>query len=277
LPIYAEFLDFYRNYHESGQGRVKTDMSLHAEYTSTPKVVAAVAAQCRELGLRMHIHLSETKQEHEACKLRHQGQTPTQYFEALDLFKNPTTAAHGIWLEPADFTILAEHGASIATNPVSNLKLASGICNVPYALQQGINVALGTDSVASNNNLNLFEEIKLHALLHKNTTGDPTLITPAQALQAATLCGARSQGRNNCGVIKEGYQADLAVIDTNQPYMKPAHNLLNNLVYSACGTDVCLTMVDGKVLYRDGEYPELDLEKIYFEVEQARQRILSQL
>jgi 5-methylthioadenosine/S-adenosylhomocysteine deaminase len=277
LPIYQEIVDVYKTYHMAGQGRLRTDLSVHAEYTSTPKVVSAIARHCLDLGLRMHIHLSETKQEHEACKARHQGQTPAQYFQAMGLFKNPTTAAHCVWLEPEDFRILAENGVTIAANPISNLKLASGICNVPYAMEQGINVALGTDSVASNNNLNMFEEIKLHALLHKYHSGNPTLITPAQAIMAATRNGALSQGRTDCGLIKEGYQADLAVLNIDQPYMKPVHNLLNNLVYSACGTDVCLTMVDGKVLYRDGEYPSLDLEKITYEVERARQRILSQL
>jgi len=277
LPIYREVTDVYNNYHMAGEGRLRVDLSVHAEYTSTPKVVAAVAEHCRELGLRMHIHLSETKKEHEECKMRNQGKTPAQYFASLGLFDNPTTAAHCIYLEPEDFTILAEKQVTIATNPVSNLKLASGICNVAQAMKQGINIALGTDSVASNNNLNMFEEIKLYAILHKYYAGDPTIITPSQALAAATINGSRSQGRSDSGLIKEGYKADLIVLDIDQPYMKPIHSLLNNVVYSACGTDVCLTMIDGKVLYKDGVYTTLDLERITYEVEKSRNRILSQL
>ena len=135
----------------------------------------------------------------------------------------------------------------------------------------------GTDSVASNNNLNIMEEIKLFALLYKGLSGDPTLITPAQALTAATRNGALSQGRTDCGLLQEGYRADLAVIDSRGPWMHPAADMLSNLVYSAQGSDVCLTMADGRVLYRDGEYTTLDIERILFEVETRRARILSEL
>ncbi len=277
LPIFKENLEFCKQYHHAANGRVQVDLSIHAEYTSTGKVVAAAAEQCAQLGLRMQIHLSETRSEHEACKGRRQGKTPAQYFESLGVLDNPTTAAHCVWLEPEDFEILALKKVTLAANPISNLKLASGICNVPYAMARGINVALGTDSVASNNNLNLFEEIKLHALLHKNQAGDPTLITPAEALQAATLNGALGQGRTDCGSIRVGNKADLAVLDIHRPHMKPVHNLLNNLVYSASGSDVCLTMVDGKVLYRDGQYLTLDMEKIYDYIDRAKGRILAEL
>lgn len=277
LPIYRENAAFYEKYHLAANGRVQVDLSIHAEYTSTDKVVAAVAEQCALWGVRMHIHLSETKAEHENCKNQRQGKTPAKYFESLGVFDNPTTAAHCVWLEPEDFEILAQKGVTLAANPVSNLKLASGICDVPYAMSRGINVALGTDSVASNNSLNLFEEIKLHALLHKNRSGDPTVITPAEAFQAATVNGSKGQGRLDCGSIKVGNKADLAVMDISQPNMKPVHNLLNNLVYSASGSDVCLTMIDGKVLYRDGQYLTLDTEKIYHYIDKAKARILKQL
>lgn len=277
LPIYQEIQSLVESYHKSGNGRVLIDMSLHAEYTSTPKVVQAVAAHGAEMGLRMHVHLSETKQEHEDCKNRNQGRTPTSYFRDMEVFDCPTTAAHCIWLEEKDFSILADKGVTIATNPVSNLKLASGICNVPLAMEHHINIALGTDSVASNNNLNLFEEMKLHGLIHKNQSGDPTVITPAEAFAAATINGARSQGREEMGQIKIGALADLAVLNLNQPHLYPVHDLLNNLVYASLGSDVCLTMVEGRVLYEEGQYPTLDLERIYYEMEKTKQRILRSL
>lgn len=277
LESYQQCRELLTTMHQAGGGRLRLDLSIHAEYTSTPKIVAQMADFARETGLRMHIHLSETKKEHEECKARHKGMTPAQYFRTLGLLDAPTTAAHCVWLEGEDFDILSEKGVTVVNNPISNLKLASGFCQVPELLRRSINVALGTDSVASNNNLNIMEEIKLFALLYKGLSGDPTLITPAQALTAATRNGALSQGRTDCGLLQEGYRADLAVIDSRGPWMHPAADMLSNLVYSAQGSDVCLTMADGRVLYRDGEYTTLDIERILFEVETRRARILSEL
>ncbi|MCQ2559325.1 MAG: amidohydrolase [Clostridia bacterium] len=267
----------FEQYHRAGDGRILIDVSLHAEYTSNPQIARNISEHCQKLGAIMHIHLSETQSEVQQCKERHQGLTPPQYFAQIGLLDNPVLAAHCVWLEGDDFDLLAEKKASIATCPKSNLKLASGIADIVKIKQKGINLALGTDSVASNNNLNMLEEMKLFALLHKGSQQDPTLITPQEAWQAATLAGAKAQGRDNCGLIKLGYQADLQVWEVSAPYWQPVHNLLNNSLYSACGTDVVLTMVDGQVLYQNGEYKTIDLEKVYFEVEKSRQRILSEL
>ena len=181
-------------------------------------------------------------------------------------------------LEGEDFDLLKEKGVTVASNPVSNLKLASGFCNAPLMLEKGINVALGTDSVASNNNLNMLEEVKLFATLFKATSGDPTAITPQQALYAATRAGALSQGRTDCGILKEGCKADLIVLDLrDRAYLRPCHSMVNNVVFSAMGTDVCLTMVDGKVLYKDGLYTTIDLERVVRNAEASIERILRQL
>ena len=123
-------------------------------------------------------------------------------------------------------------------------------------------MGIGTDSVASNNSLNMIEEIKLFALLQKVRANDPAIVTPKEAIYAATRAGAVAQGRLDSGALKVGNRADLIVLGMNEPYWKPVHNLTNNLVYSAQGTDICLTMVDGKVLYKDGTYPTLDMEKL---------------
>jgi len=264
-------------YHLSGNGRLRIDMSLHAEYTSTPAIAKAVADHCLSLGLNAHVHVSETRFEHEECKTRHEGRTPARYLADAGIFESPATAAHCVWVEDDDLDILASKGVTLAANPVSNLKLASGVCPVHKAMAKGVNIGLGTDSAASNNNLNLFEEMKLHAILHKATTGDPTLITPAQSLACATINGARAQGRKDCGSVSPGFKADLVIVDLSSPNMSPCHNALNNLVYSATGGEVILTMVDGKVLYRDGAWPTIDMDLVLRQVESSRRRILREL
>lgn len=277
LPVYAEWSRAVPQYHGAGDGRLRMDIAVHAEYTSTPRIVAETAALVGEWGLHLHTHLSETKSEHEACLARH-GKTPARYFADLGAFDVPATAAHCVWLADEDFDILAEKGVTVAANPISNLKLASGFAPVPQMLAHGINVALGTDSVASNNNLNLFEELKLFATLYKATTGDATAVTPREALYAATRAGALAQGRTDCGLIKKGYRADLIVLDlANRPYLTPCHEMTNNLVFSAQGTDICLTMVDGKVLYRDGVYSTLDLARVMYNAEASCARVLARL
>ena len=273
LPIYQETLNLLERYHMGGNGRFRLDLSIHAEYTSTAKVVAATAQHCKSLGLNMHVHLSETQFEHEGGKSRREGRTPARYFCDLGVFDNPTTAAHCVWVEDDDLDILADKGVTIAANPISNLKLASGICPIPKAMAKGVNIGLGTDSVASNNNLNLFEELKLHAMLHKAAVGDPTLITPEEAFSCATANGALSQGRFDCGSIAVGNKADLVILSTDGPNMTPSHHQLVNLVYAATGSEVLLTMVDGKVLYREGKWPTLDIDHILDRVRDSCRRI----
>jgi len=271
-----EMKTLFEKYHGAEQGRIRVDMSLHAEYTSDPGTAKALADYTRSIGANMHVHVSETRFEHEACKDKY-GLTPTRYFAEQGIFDTRTTAAHCVWIEGEDFDILKEKGVTVACNPISNLKLASGVCNVPELLKRDVNVAIGTDSVASNNSLNFIEEIKTFALVSKMYYGDPTAVTPLEALRAATLGGAIGQGRNDCGKLAVGYKADLIVLDIDQPHMNPVHNILNNIVYSASGSDVVLTMVDGRVLYKDGGYATIDIERAIFEVEKSTNRILSEL
>lgn len=276
LQSAKEMKSIYETYHNAADGRIKVDMSIHAEYTSTPKIVKQMAEYTQSIGANMHVHLSETKLEHEECKQRH-GLTPAAYFNKLGLFETPTTAAHCVWLEDEDFEILWEKGVTAASNPVSNMKLASGVCNVPKLLASGINVTLGTDSVASNNSLNFIEEMKVFACAAKERLKDPTAVTPKQALKAATLAGAISQGREDCGSIKVGNKADLIVLDISGPHMHPVHDLINNLVYSASGSDIVMTMADGKILYENGQYTTIDIEKAIYETGRATKGILEAL
>ncbi len=277
LPSMKEMARTFEAYHNKAGGRIRMDMSIHAEYTSNPMAVEAVSSYAKDKGANMHIHVSETRLEHEECKLRRNGMTPVEYFDSLGALDVPTTAAHCVWIEENDLQILKERNVTVAVNGVSNMKLASGVCNVPKLLAMGINVGIGTDSVASNNSLNFFEEMKVFAMASKMAFADPRAVTPTETLRAATVAGAAGQGRFDCGRIEEGCKADLIVIDIDRPNMYPVHNMLNNLVYSASGSDVVLTMVDGQVLYRDGEYKTIDIERTIYEVENATQRILASL
>ncbi|WP_415932021.1 amidohydrolase [Zhenpiania hominis] len=276
LESAKEMKSLFETYHNAEGGRIKVDMSIHAEYTSTPKIVRQMAEYTSSIGANMHVHLSETQSEHEECKARH-GMTPAAYFNRLGLFDTPTTAAHCVWIEGEDFEILKEKGVTVASNPVSNMKLASGVCNVPKLLDMGINVSLGTDSVASNNSLNYIEEMKYFATAAKERVKDPTAVTPKQALRAATSSGAQSQGRSDTGVLARGKKADLIVLDISGPHMHPVHSLINNLVYSASGSDVVFTMADGKILYENGKYFTIDLERAVYETERAAKKILQAL
>jgi 5-methylthioadenosine/S-adenosylhomocysteine deaminase len=275
-PCFAEAEAFIRDFHGAGEGRVIADVALHAEYTSTPKVVRQAAEWTQAQGLRMHVHVSETKSEVEGCLAR-RGMTPPAYLNSLGLFDPPTTAAHCVWLQGDDFALLAEKGVTVASCPASNLKLASGVLNMPALLRAGVPVALGTDSVASNNNLNFIGEMRLFALLHKGIWNDPTLIAPQDALRAATTVGALSQGRVSSGRVAVGGAADLIVLDLNAPQLHPVHHLVNNLVYSATGAEVCLTMADGQVLYKDGEYLTLDIEKVQYEADRTAHAVLKRI
>lgn len=271
-----EMKDTYERLDGAADGRVKIDISIHAEYTNSLRAMHAVADYCNQVGAINHIHISETQSEHEECKVKY-GKTPVKLMNDIGAFDSKALAAHCVWVEDEDMDILKEKGVSVATNPMSNMKLASGIANVPEMLRRGINVAIGTDSVASNNSLNFFEEMKMFAIAPKIRFNDPTLITPKQTLYAATRAGALAQGREDAGLVKEGFKADLIMIDLEQPNMYPVHDLMNNLVYSASGTDIVMTMSDGRIVYENGEYKTLDIEKTMFEAQAATKVILSKL
>lgn len=277
LDSTKELLTSYRQFNGMNNGRIKIEASLHAEYTSDENTVKDLAILSKENNMAMQVHVSETKLEHEECKVRHEGRTPVKYLYDCGLFDVPTVAAHCVHIEDEDFDILKEKSVTVATNPVSNLKLASGIANTGKILEKGINLSIGTDSVASNNSLNFIEEMKILAIASKVRNMDPTIVTPKEVVYAATRGGALAQGRLDCGLIREGMKADLIVIDISQIHWHPVHDLLNNLVYSASGSDVKLTMVDGNILYNDGEYVTIDEEKVIFQVENETGNILSKL
>ena len=220
----------------------------------------------------MHIHLSETKSEHDTC-IEKYGKTPAQWMNDLGVFDVPSAAAHCVWVTEEDRTLLRQKGVSVVHNPTSNMKLGSGFAPVPQLLTEGVNVALGTDGAASNNNLNMLEELHLAAILHNGYHRDAALLPAGQVLEMATVNGARLQGRDDTGTIEAGKRADIMAIDLSAPHLCPHLDTVGLAVYSAQAADVCMTMVDGRVLYENGEFLTLDKERVLYEARAAAKRL----
>ncbi len=253
-------------------GRIKADFGLHSEYLTTRKFVKAISEANSVMHRPVHIHVSETEKEHRECRERH-GMTPIEYLEEMGILDEPVYAAHCVWVSDNDLRIMAEKGATIVHNPTSNLKLGSGVARIEDALKAGVNVALGTDGAASNNNLNMFEEMHIAALIAKGVSRDPVVLTDAQILDMATVNGARALGRPDTGILAEGYKADIIALDMNAPHMKPASDLVALLVYSAQASDVCMTMADGRILYEDGRFYTIDRDRAERDLLEAVDRL----
>ena len=257
--------ELMQQWHGAGEGQILVDASIHGEYTSSAPLWQWTADFAQKNKLGMHVHISETKLEHEQSLQRH-GKTPLAILDQYGVWERGGTAAHCVWVSDEDMAIMAQKHVTAVHNPVSNLKLGSGVARVPELLKAGVNVALGTDGVSSNNNADLFEEIKLAAMLHKGVSRDPMVVTAHQALEMATVNAARALYRNT-GVVAPGKVADLILVDFNRPNLVPCHDVEENLVFSARGGDVSMNMARGKIIYEKGEFFTLDLEKIRSEVE----------
>ena len=268
-----EMLALFDQWNRAGNGRIQVDFSIHAEYTCTERMVRAAAEEARKRGAGMHIHLSETALEQQACVDKY-GLTPAQWFDRLGAFDGRAYAAHCVWLTPEDRALLRDRGVVVVHCPESNLKLGSGVANVPAMIAEGLTVALGTDGAASNNNLNMMEEMHLAALLHKGAQRDPTLLPLQEVLKMATVHGARLQGRADTGVLAVGKRADVVAVDMDRPHLVPCIDPLSNLLYSAQAADVVMTMADGQILYENGDFLTLDRDRILREARQAARRLL---
>jgi len=234
---------------KNGSGRLKVGISPHAVYTCSEETLKTCAEFAKAHNLPIHTHLSETQTENADC-IREHGMSPAAWMEHCGLFDQPCVAAHCVWLSEEDRQILLEHGVSVSHNPVSNLKLASGIAEIPKLVEDGVMVTLGSDGASSNNHLDLFEEVKLTGILHKGVNLDPTLLPAWEVLKMATVNGAKALGYDDLGKLQEGYLADMILLDFAQPHLTPNHNTVSNLVYAVRGSDVVYTIVDGKIVYQ---------------------------
>jgi 5-methylthioadenosine/S-adenosylhomocysteine deaminase len=261
---FKEAVKLYENYHNIADGRIKMDMSIHAEYSTVPSSCRYISDFALEKGLSMHIHLSETKAEHEAC-IEKYGVTPTEFFEQNGVFRVPVIAAHCVHLTDNDMKILAKNGSTVVHNPASNLKLGSGIARLENMLHENINVTLGTDGAASNNTLDVMKEAYLAAILQKGSTGRTDSVPSGAFIQMLTQNGAKMQGRADCGKLAVGARADLVMLDFDMIHVMPVYDYCDAFLYSANSSNVVMTMVDGKILYENGEYKTIDIEKLKYQ------------
>lgn len=268
----AQSLELYNEWNKVENDRILIDFSIHAEYTCTEKIARAYIEECNKRNGLLHIHLSETVKEHNECKKKY-GKTPTEWFNDLGAFESRAFAAHCVTLEDSDMEIILNKGVNVVHNPTSNMKLGSGFARIPKMLDMGINVALGTDGAASNNNLDMLEEIHLASVIHNGYLQDATVMNADTVIKMATLNGAKLQGRDDCGELKVGNKADIIAISLDKPHMYPVIDEKALITYSAQSSDVYMTMVDGKVLYENGEYKTLDKEKIYYDIQKAMAKL----
>ena len=251
-------------WHGAGDGQILVDASIHGEYTSCAPLWRWMADYAQEHGLGMHVHVSETRSEHQACLDRH-GMTPIRTLDQYGVWDTRAIAAHCVYTTPEDWAIMAAKGVSCVHNPYSNLKLGSGIAPIPAMWNAGVNVTLGTDGVSSHNSTSMFDDMKLAAILHNGVACDPMAMTARQALEMATVNGARALGRNT-GRIAAGCTADLILVDFEAPNLVPCHNAAENLVFAAHGSNVVMNMARGKVIYQNGDFLTLDLDHIKDEI-----------
>ncbi len=269
----AENEALHRDFHGSADGRITVMIAPHAEYTNNEATIRRVVESAHKLGCGIHIHVQETKAETDACMGRY-GVSPVKWLESLDVFSLPTVAAHCVTVDAEDIEILRRNGVSAASNPGSNMKLASGIAPVDAMLRAGVNVALGTDGASSNNNLDMLEEARLCALCAKLREGDPAALPARDSLRMATIGGARALGIDSiAGSLEVGKDADIIIVSGRSPSMHPMIDPVANLVYSASSHDVSMTMVKGKILMEDYQIVGMDLGKIYSEANKISARI----
>ncbi|MHB1315502.1 MAG: amidohydrolase [Christensenellales bacterium] len=254
-----EAVEIFRQY-DGLDGRLRVTIAPHAEYTCDRETLQACLETAQKLGAWIHIHASETEFEVADCKKR-QGMSPIAYLNSLGLLGGKTLLAHCVHTDNQDIELLAQSGASVLHCPGSNLKLGSGIAPVWEMYQKGVHITIGTDGAASNNDLNMIEEMRLAALLQKGVLQDASALPAALAFDMATVNGAKALGFEQSGSLQMGKAADLAMVSLENPNMIPLSDIQTMMVYSAGGSDVMLTMVAGEILYHNGEFTTIDIQK----------------
>lgn len=263
-----EYYNKFNNYNEL----ISYKLGFHAEYTTNLEIMKKIAVLAEKYKAPVFTHSSETENEVKECIERY-GKTPTALFDSLGLFNYGGGAYHSVWVNDDDLEIYKKHGVWAVMNAGSNSKLASGIAPYCKMAEKGINIAIGTDGPSSNNALDIFREMYLIAGLQRLRQNNAAAADANNILLAATVGSARCMGLDDCDTIEAGKKADLIIINLHQPNMQPLNNITKNLVYSGSKQNVIMTMINGKILYNNGEFIGVDTEEIYYNAQKITDRI----
>ncbi|MCI8371297.1 MAG: amidohydrolase [Lachnospiraceae bacterium] len=264
----------YIRYRNNQDSLISCQLGFHAEYTTGRDLLEQIAKMADRYQAPVYMHLSETRQEVEACRKRY-SMSPVEFLDSCGMFRYGGGGFHCVHVSEQDMEILKERGVFVISNPASNMKLASGIAPIEEMERRGIPIAIGTDGAASNNCLDMFREMYLLTGLQKLSTGNASALPADKVLKMAALNGARAMGLIDCDGIAVGNKADLILIDLHRPNMQPQNHLVKNLVYSGSKENIKLTMVDGKILYEEHQfYIEADPEEIYRKANEIITRII---
>jgi len=274
LDVFGECRTFFNDWDGESDGRIKVYIEVHSTYLFDRPSLVRASELAKELGTGIHIHLLETVKERKESFEKH-GKSPVRICAETGIFDVPVIGAHLVHIEAEDIELLRQYGVNAAHNPTSNLKLGSGISPVHELLKAGINVALGTDGSASNNNLNMFEEMHLAALIHKGVAQDPEIVTARQVFMMATANGSKALGfGDETGVLKAGMKADMVLIDLDKPHLCPVNDPFSAVVYAVQASDVDTVIVDGNILMEKRELKTIDEERVMHEARKHSELLL---
>ena len=261
-----ELVRLTEKWHGYDGGRIKIDAGIYAEYTSNYKLWEGLGGFASEKGLGFQLHLAETRGEVDSC-LDRTGLGPAELLDCHRVFAVPTTAAGCGVLSEEEMKMLGKKKVTAVAQPLNAAKAGQGTTPILDCVKAGMNVALGTGGAIECGNLDLFEVMRYAAASERGRAGDAAALPAPAVLMMATTCGARAQGRaRECGMLKEGMDADIILVDFTAPHLMPCHNILSGLVFSAKGGDVAMTMVRGKILYQNGRFPTIDLNEVVTEL-----------
>ena len=276
FDLVQKLCDIYHKLNDK-DGLVKYCLGVHAEYTLGEGELEKVVEACHLLKAPFYTHISETEKEVRECYEK-RGMSPVQYFEKMGAYYYGGGGYHCCYFSDEDIQIFKKHGCSVVTCPGSNTKLASGIAPISKYLENGLNVAIGTDGPASNNSLDMFKEMTLVYALQKVSLKDPSALSAFEVLKMATVNGARAMGLYDSDVLDVGKKADLIEIDLSKPNMQPINNIINNIVYAGSKDNIKMTMINGKILYKNGKfYTKEKPAKIYEKCQKISERIEKEL
>ncbi|MEM1514836.1 MAG: amidohydrolase [Candidatus Bathyarchaeia archaeon] len=268
-------LKFVKEYYGEGSGKIYTMLGPHAVYTCSPDLLRKICEEAVKNNIGVHIHLAESESDAINIK-RTYGKSEVELLHEVGLLRSNLVAAHCIHLSDQDISLMAKNDVKVVYNPVSNMKLSSGIPRIKDLLDAGLTIGFGTDGPASNNSLDMFETMKIATLLQKTLYGDPRVLPAKKVVEMATINGARVLGLDDMiGSIEVGKKADIILIDTNKPHLTPMHDVYAALVYSARGSDVDTVIIDGRIIMRNRSITTVEEHEVMEKAAEVSQDLLS--